>query len=143
MFIAPTVSAATLATATASAFAPRGHGVLPRAVFAAAVVTGLVGFGFHLRNVSRRVGGWDSANVFHGAPIAAPLAITMAGLLGRAASGLAKSNLSNDGRLAPRAKSRISVALGSLSALGLAGTTMEAGALHLRGAFQNPFMYAP
>jgi hypothetical protein len=143
MFIAPTVSAATLATATASAFAPRDRGLLPRAVFAASVVTGLVGFGFHLRNVSRRVGGWNSANVFHGAPIAAPLAITMAGLLGIAASGLAKSNLSNDGRLAPRGKGRTSLALGSLSALGLAGTTMEAGALHFRGAFQNPFMYAP
>jgi hypothetical protein len=143
MFIAPAVSAATLATATGSAIAPCSHGLLPRAVFAASVVTGLVGFGFHLRNVSRRVGGWNSANVFHGAPIAAPLAITMAGLLGIAASGLAKSNLSNHGRLAPRAKSRASLALGSLSALGLAGTTMEAGALHFRGAFQNPFMFAP
>lgn len=35
------------------------------------------------------------------------------------------------------------MALGSLSALGLAATSMEAGALHFRGAFQNPFMYAP
>jgi hypothetical protein len=35
------------------------------------------------------------------------------------------------------------MALGSLSALGLAGTSMEAAALHFRGAFQNPFMYAP
>jgi hypothetical protein len=90
--------------------------------------------------VSRRVGGWNSANVFHGAPIAAPLAITMAGLLGIAASRLASSNVSNDDRLPPRAGA---VALGSLSAFGLAGTTMEAGALHFRGAFQNPFMYAP
>jgi hypothetical protein len=143
MFIAPIVSAATLATATASAFAPRGPGVLPGAVFAASVVTGLMGFGFHLKNVSRRVGGWNSANVFHGAPIAAPLAIAMAGVLGIAASRLARSNLSNDGRFAPRARSQASVALGSLSALGLAGTTLEAGALHFRGAFQNPFMYAP
>ena len=72
MFIAPTVSAATLVTATAFAFAPRRQGVLPGSVFAAAVVTGLVGFGFHLTNVSRRVGGWNSANVFHGAPIGDP-----------------------------------------------------------------------
>src|SRR5688500_11957111 len=91
MFIAPAVSAAVLTTATASAFALRGHGVVPGAVFAAAVVSGVVGFGFHLTNVTRRVGGWNSANVFHGAPIAAPLAITMAGLFGIAASRLAKS----------------------------------------------------
>jgi hypothetical protein len=144
MFIAPTVSAATLATATASAFAPRGHGLVPGAVFAASVVTGLVGFGFHLTNVSRRVGGWNSANVFHGAPIAAPLAITMAGVFGIAASRLLRSSVSSDDRLPPsRAGSRASVALASLSALGLAGTSMEAGALHFRGAFQNPFMYAP
>jgi hypothetical protein len=143
MFIAPTVSAATLATATASAFAPRGHGLLPRAVFAAAVVTGLVGFGFHLTNVSRRVGGWNSANVFHGAPIAAPLGITMAGLLGIAASRIVRSSVSRDDRVPPRPGSRASKAFASLSALGLAGTSIEAGALHFRGAFQNPFMYSP
>jgi hypothetical protein len=143
MFIAPAVSAAVLTTATASALGARGHGLAPGAVFGAAVVSGLVGFGFHLTNVSRRVGGWNSANVFHGAPIAAPLAITMAGLLGIAASRLARSDQSNDGRLPPRTRQRASVALGSLSALGLAGTSMEAAALHFRGAFQNPFMYAP
>jgi hypothetical protein len=145
MFIAPAVSAAVLTTATASALVPRGRGVAPQAVFGAAVVSGLVGFGFHLTNVSRRVGGWNSANVFHGAPIAAPLAITMAGLLGMAACQLARSEQSNDGddSLPPRIRRRASVALGSLTALGLAGTSMEAAALHFRGAFQNPFMYAP
>src|SRR5687768_18376663 len=59
MFIAPAVSAAAFATATASAFTPRADGFLPRAVFAASVATGLVGFGFHLTNVrseERRVG---------------------------------------------------------------------------------------
>jgi hypothetical protein len=143
MFIAPAVSAAALTAATASAFTSRGDGVLPRAAFAASVATGLVGFGLHLTNVSRRPGGWNSANVFHGAPIAAPLAITMAGLLGIAASRLARSHVPNDDRRPPRAGSRASVALGSLCALGLAGTSIEAGALHFRGAFQNPFMYAP
>jgi hypothetical protein len=143
MFIAPAVSAATLVTATAAAIAPHGHGIRNGAVFAASVITGLVGFGFHLTNVSRRVGGWNSANVFHGAPIAAPLAITMAGLLGIAASRIVRSSVSSDDRVPPRPGSRASKALASLSALGLAGTSMEAGALHFRGAFQNPFMYAP
>src|SRR5688500_16387619 len=42
MFIAPVVSAAALATATASALAQGGHGALSRAAFAASVVTGVV-----------------------------------------------------------------------------------------------------
>ena len=142
MFIAPIVSAAAMLTATAPA-SPTRRGVLPRAVFATSVVTGLLGFGFHLTNVSRRVGGWNSANVFHGAPIAAPLAITTAGLLGLAASRIARSAACRDDRLRQRAGSRVAGALGGLSALGLAGTSIEAGALHFRGAFQNPFMYAP
>jgi hypothetical protein len=143
MFIAPAVSAAALTTATASAFAARGNGVPSRAVFAASVATGVVGFGFHVTNVSRRTGGWNSDNVFHGAPVAAPLAITMAGLLGIAASRMVRSTSSRADGLPPRDRRRAAVALGTLSAAGLAGTSIEAGALHFRGAFQNPFMYAP
>ena len=134
MFAAPAVSAAVLATAVTAAVTPDGDGPRRRAVLAAAVVTGLAGFGFHLLNVSRRVGGWNSANVFHGAPIAAPLAITFAGVLGLAASQVARQTPSRiaGGR-----------AIGMLTAAGLLGTSMEATALHFRGAFQNPFMYAP
>jgi hypothetical protein len=142
MFIAPAVSAAALTTATAFAFKPRAHNAMSRAVFAASVATGLVGLGFHVTNVSRRTGGWNSENVFHGAPIAAPLAITMAGLLGLAASQSVRSTTSRDNGLPSRDGSRC-VALGTLSAVGLVGTSIEAGALHFRGAFQNPFMYAP
>jgi hypothetical protein len=142
MFIAPAVSAAALTTATATAFTPGGHGVLARAVFAAAVATGLLGFGFHVTNVSRRIGGWNMANVFHGAPIAAPVAITMAGVLGFAASRIVRSASSHENRL-PGDRSRSATALGTLCAAGLVATSLEAGALHFRGAFQNPFMYAP
>src|SRR5688500_20336137 len=63
MFIAPVVSAATVVTAATAS--PTRHGVPPRAVFATSVVTGLLGFGFHLTNVSRRIGGWNSSNVFN------------------------------------------------------------------------------
>jgi hypothetical protein len=97
-------------------------------------------------NVSRRIGGLSSENVFHGAPIAAPLALTMAGLLGLAASRVAIKDMSPEGRTiasTPRRASRTSVAIAGLAALGLAGTSIEAGAFHFRGAFQNPFMYAP
>ena len=134
MFVAPAVSAAALSTSIAASVAPNRHLRARETVFAAAIATGLVGFGYHLANVSRRVGGWNSANVFHGAPVAAPLAITMAGILGFAASRIAAGDTS---RIPPGA------ALGALAAVGLAGTSAEATALHFRGAFQNPFMYAP
>jgi hypothetical protein len=129
MFVAPAVSAAALATAAMAAVRPNSRGRFRSSVFAASALTGLAGFAFHLTNTSRRLGGWNSANVFHGAPVAAPLAITMAGLLGIAASRAAGN--------------RAGVVLSSLSVLGLVGTSLEAGALHFRGAFHNPFMYAP
>jgi hypothetical protein len=144
MFVAPAVSAMAL-TSALSALTPHSRRSLPRrAVFAMSVLTGLVGFGFHLANVSRRVGGWRPENAFHGAPVAAPLAITMAGLLGIAADRVARSHQSDPSAESESlANCRASVALGRLAALGLVGTSMEAGALHFRGAFQNPFMYAP
>jgi hypothetical protein len=145
MFVAPGVSAAALTCAAVSALTPNSGRRLPRAVFALSVLTGLAGFGFHLSNVSRRVGGWNSANVFHGAPIAAPLAITMAGLLGIAAERIARRKATSDrsAALSTIANGRATIALGGLAAFGLVGASVEAGALHLRGAFQNPFMYAP
>lgn len=134
MFVAPAVSLAALVAAATAITAPNGLRFMRRAVFAASVATGVVGCGFHVLNVSRRAGGWNSSNLFYGAPMAAPLAITMAGLLGLAACRL------DNGSASP---SKMSRPLGILSALGLLGTSSEAAALHFRGAFQNPFMYAP
>jgi hypothetical protein len=59
-----------------------------------------------------------------------------------AASRIVRSASSRDCGKPKRDESRV-VALGALSAVGLVGTSIEAGALHFRGAFQNPFMYAP
>ena len=134
MFVAPVVSSATLATALSASVAPEKQRMLRQAVFAGSVATGVVGLAFHLKNVSQRPGGWNSSNIFNGAPMAAPLAVTMAGLLGLAASRLGNGHSST---------SRMARAIGLLSALGLLGTSTEAAALHFRGAFQNPFMYAP
>jgi hypothetical protein len=136
MFAGPAVSAAALITAISATRNPSAPVGFRHAVFAASVMTGLVGLGFHARNVSRRVGGWNSTNVLRGAPMAAPLAVTMAGMLGLAASRV------NGGRDASKISPSGS-ALGGLVAAGLLGTSVEAGALHFRGAFQNPFMYAP
>jgi hypothetical protein len=145
MFVAPAVSAAALTSAAVAAFTPYGGRGLPRSVFAMSMLTGLIGFGFHVTNASRRLGAWRAENVFHGAPIAAPLAITMAGVLGIAASRVTTRRLSCDppAESARRGYGGASVALGTLSAAALVGTSLEAGALHFRGAFQSPFMYAP
>jgi hypothetical protein len=126
------MSAALLAvTARAAVRSGRG-GRLESAVLAGSVLTGLVGLGFHLKNTSKRVGGWrSSANVFYGAPIGAPLAATMAGILGAASSSAAVD------------PHRSGVLAGCLATAGLLGAAAEAGALHFRGAFQHPYMYAP
>ncbi len=48
----------------------------------AAALAGLVGFGFHLKNVRGRTGGFSWQNLFYGAPIVAPLQLSGQGLLG-------------------------------------------------------------
>jgi hypothetical protein len=136
MFIGPAVSAAALVSAVGAVRRPEAAGRARHTVFAMSVITGVIGLGFHARNISRRVGGWDSSNVLRGAPMAAPLAVTMAGLMGLAASRVNGSR--HTSKAAPGGS-----ALGALVAAGLIGTSVEAGALHFRGAFQNPFMYAP
>jgi hypothetical protein len=135
MFVAPAVAAAVVISSTTAALRSHAVGRVGSATFASGIIAGLIGFGFHLRNTSRRVGGWTvSSNVFYGAPAAAPLALTMAGLVGSIASRLGER---------PTVERRESYAVAGLAVAGLAGTAMEAGALHFRGAFQNPLMYSP
>ena len=134
MYIAPIVAAAVLATTTTPGVSQRGRASARTAVRRIAVLTGFVGLGFHLTNTSRRIGGWNSPNVLFGAPIAAPLAITMAGLLGTAGHHIESQT---------PVRSHLAILVSALSALGLIATSTEAAALHFRGAFQNPFMFAP
>ena len=108
-------------------------GLLPRrlrlGVYALAAATGAAGVAFHLYNVTRKPGGLNWQNAFYAAPLGAPAALTLAGAIGMAAE-----------QPEPR---RLSRWLSALSAIGLAGTVGEAGLLHFRGSFQNPFMWAP
>jgi hypothetical protein len=146
MFVAPLISASVFVTATRAALRSDTGGRIRESIFTASVLTGLVGFGFHLANTSRRIGGWSSsANVFYGAPVAAPLAATMAGVLGMVASRIGHHHASKDHARLPVSASgfRAGHLVGAIAAAGLAGTAVEAAALHFRGAFQNPLMYAP
>jgi hypothetical protein len=94
----------------------------------AAIATGLVGVGMHAYNIGKRPGGWSWANLFQAAPIGAPVALALAGVLGR---------------IAHRGAARDDRTLAALAAVGIAGTAAEAALLHFRGAFQNPAMVLP
>ena len=110
------------------------------AVYALAAAVGLVGTGFHLYNITKRPGGFSWLNLFYAAPIGAPAALSLSGLLGFTAE-----------RVRANRPGRVPTVLGLpagrftalLTSVGLLGTAAEAGLLHFRGAFQNPFMVLP
>lgn len=107
-----------------------GHG--------SAATVGAIGLGFHAFNIDKRPGGVSFNNLFYGAPVGAPAALILAGALGVAADRLAGP----EQRVGPVTLGS-GRALAALTAVGLVGTTSEATLLHFRGAYHNPFMWAP
>lgn len=127
--VLPLVAAALTVGATVlgrRACASRAAAVAREVAHDAAIATGAAGFAFHAYNVGKRPGGWSWTNLFHAAPVGAPFALTLAGLLGRMARAR------GDGR-----------ALAAVAAVGIAGSAAEAALLHFRGAYQNPAMVLP
>ena len=118
--------------------------LLPRqvrdGVYGLTAAIGGVGFGFHVYNVLRRPGGLNWLNAFYAAPIGAPAALTLAGAIGLAADEIADQP--RPGRLKLFGVP-VGRALSAFSAFGLMGTVSEAGLMHFRGSFQNPFMWLP
>jgi hypothetical protein len=109
-------------------------------VYAAAALTGLVGTGFHVYNIGKRPGGFCWQSLFHGSPLGAPAAVALAGLLGYYSERLRESK----GGAAPRVFGiPAGRALAGLAAAGLVTTSGEAGLLHFRGAYHDPFMFVP
>ena len=51
-------------------------------VYAAAALTGMAGTGFHLFNISKKPSGFSWQNLFHSAPLRAPMALTLSGATG-------------------------------------------------------------
>lgn len=109
-------------------------------IYGAAAVTGLAGLGFHAYNILKRPSGASWLNLFYAAPIGAPMALALAGLLGRGAEKVRDTPYRRRPLVLGLPAGR---ALAAVSAAGLGGTVGEAGLLHFRGAFQNPFMIAP
>ncbi|MFB9122673.1 hypothetical protein E2553_27790 [Paraburkholderia dipogonis] len=112
---------------------------LRHAIYLGAAVAGMAGTGFHLYNVTKRPGGWSWNNLFHAAPVGAPMALLLSGSLGAVAE-LLRNEPARDPRLLGMPAGR---ALGLLVSAGLLGTAGEVALLHFRGAFQHRAMYAP
>lgn len=119
---------------------PRGRTAARDAVFGCAVLAGLAGGGFHAYNVGKRTGGMAWQNLFYGAPIGAPFALLLAGLLGAAADRVQGATGTAAPQLLGHDAGRV---LAGLTSLGLMGTVGEVWLLHFRGAFHNPVMFLP
>jgi hypothetical protein len=131
------------------ALAASAHGVADKrpaahffrdAVYSAAAVTGMVGTGFHVYNVMSRPGGFSWNNLLYGAPLGAPSAILLSGLLGFMAERVRMAKPGSRVTFLGIPAERLTA---GIAAGGLLGTAGEAGLLHFRGAYHNPFMFVP
>ena len=109
-------------------------------VYLLAAVTGLVGTGFHLYNVLSKPGGLTWQNLFYSAPLGAPAALSLSGVMGFLAERVRDTPPGLSPMIGGVAAGRV---VGIATSVGLLGTMGEAGLLHFRGNYQNPFMYAP
>jgi hypothetical protein len=136
MFVGPTMALLGLGAAAYIAFRPeRANDRLPKIALVVVGATGLIGLGFHTYNILKRPGELDALNLFYGAPMGAPAALTLAGLYGVIAGEMLSGR--------EYVRTRLPKHTAALIAFSLAGTVAEAGWLHFRGAFQDPAMYAP
>ena len=136
MFVGPTMALLGIGAAAYIAFRPeRANDTLPRIALVTVGATGLIGLGFHTYNILKRPGELDALNLFYGAPMGAPAALTLAGLYGIIAGEMLSGR--------DYVRTRLPRHVAGLIAFSLMGTVAEAGLLHFRGAFQDPAMYAP
>ncbi len=132
MYAPLAVSALTLAVSAQGGDRLPGLPVRRDLVNAAAVMTGIVGTGFHIYNITKRPGGFCWLNLFYAAPLGAPAALSLSGLLGAAGQHVRMEDGLVRGPL-----------LAGLVSAALLGTVGEAALLHFRGAYHNPAMLIP
>ena len=109
-------------------------------VYAAAGLTGVIGTGFHLYNITKKPGGFCWQNLFYSAPIGAPAALSLSGLMGFLSERVRANQPGTAPKVAGYSAGR---AVAALTGASLLGTVGEAGLLHFRGAYHNPFMLLP
>jgi hypothetical protein len=141
MFTPLIVSSLTLATSIhgTSDMRPTAHRARD-ITYLLAAATGLIGTGFHVYNIGKKVGGFSWQNFFYAAPLGAPMAILLSGLLGFCSERVRESEPGTRPEIFNLPAGRI---MAAVIGAGLLGTTGEAGLLHFRGAFHNPFMALP
>ena len=119
--------------------APNGHPFRDTA-YSIAALTGVAGTGFHIYNVTKRPGGFCFQNLFYAAPLGAPAALVLSGLMGFLGE---RARDNRPGRLPTIFGMTAGRLIAAVTGLGLFGTTAEAGLLHFRGAYHNPAMFLP
>lgn len=136
MFVGPVMASVGLVATSRIAFHPAAANQSgARLALGAVALTGIAGLGFHAYNILKRPGELSALNLFYAAPFGAPAALTLAGLYGVIAGEMPGDSHYVRNTLPKHAA--------WLVACSLLGTVAEAGLLHFRGAFQDPFMYAP
>lgn len=136
MYVPPAVAAASVTTALREDMPRR----VRNSVFGAGAAFGISGLGLHLYNIMKRPGGFSWNNLFYAAPIAAPGALTLSGVLGLAAGFLEHRHTRRGAR---RTRRELGKGLALLLSGGIMATVAEVWLLHFRGAYHNPVMYAP
>lgn len=144
MYLAPATAALSIAASLAEPRAESGE-TLPRIGHGLSMAVGVAGLGFHLYNVTKRPGGLSWNNLLYAAPLGAPGALVLAGLLGLASeapANLARERHADQAHWAARhgQEGRL---LAAITGGSLLGESAEVWLLHFRGAFHNPAMYLP
>src|SRR5689334_12781812 len=135
------VSALTLGTSIHGTVDRREGAHLTRdAIYLLAAATGLIGTGFHFYNVGKKTGGFSWQNLFYGAPLGAPMAILLSGLVGYCSERVRATPAGRTPRIFRLPAGRT---LAAVTSGGLLGTSGEAAWLHFRGAYHNPAMLLP
>ncbi len=141
MFTPLIVSALTLGTSIHGTTDRRGAAHAVRdTTYLMAAATGLIGTGFHFYNVAKKSGGFSWQNLFYGAPLGAPMAILLSGLIGFCSERVRETRPGATPTIFDLPAGR---AMAAVTSGGLLGTAGEAGLLHFRGAFHNPLMMVP
>jgi hypothetical protein len=141
MFTPLIVSVLTLGTSIHGTADRRGVAHVARdTTYLLAAATGLIGTGFHIYNVAKKAGGFSWQNLFYGAPLGAPMAILLSGLIGFCSERVRETPRGTTPTIFELPAGR---AMAAVTSGGLLGTAGEAALLHFRGAFHNPFMILP
>ena len=138
----PLVTSALSIAVSIHGLSDKRHGAhwLRDIVYVGAGLVGTIGTGFHVYNVTKKVGGLSWQNIFYSAPLGAPAAMSLSGLIGFLAERVRSNKPEGEPKVFGLPAGRV---VAATTAMSLLGTTAEAGLLHFRGAFHNPAMLLP